>query len=715
MRSSALHHLAPSARCILSFGMLLQLAALPAGATDYLWFGSDKNLGGAGTWGGSNQPKNGRWRLDANSDRIADTTSDLPWTGAWPALDFPTARAVFGGTGGKVTIARWQTLQANALLFATDGFTIAPGNSSSQLELVGKTPTITVEAATATIGARLTGTAGLSKQGNGMLILTGANTYEGPTAIGAGVLSARNAGALGSSANTAATTVAAGATLELSGGVTLANAGTLVLRGAGTGTGALRSVGGDNTWSGNLALGADATFYSGTAGRTLKINSDYDANRTVTLGASTLTVDGPGDTWFNANLGVAGDTGGLVKDGAGTLTLYGYVTRYTGETKVNAGALDLVVGPFSDGYHGINGALTIGKGGGSATAAGSVSVHLKSNSYADQLSPTSAVTIHSDGILNVGSSTGLGSLTLNGGQVAIASGQTLSPARAITAAPNGARRTASITGGSLALATGGTTFDVARDLTLGSDLTITSQLTGAGGLTKNGAGILTLGTANTYTGETKVTAGVLAVNGSLARGSTVTVGTGATLAGTGRVFGPAIVSGRLSPGAFASDGASRIGTLTTAEQTWNGGAGYVWQIDHALGRAGTNWDRLALTGGLTIGATPAAPFTLQVIGLDSSGAVGTLAGFSNRSSYSWSLLTATTITGFEAGAFRVDSAAFAAANPLGGGSFSLARNGNSLDLVFTPVPEPATYALVLGVITIGFAGVRRWRRRDGAA
>ncbi len=68
----------------------------------------------------------------------------------------------------------------------------------------------------------------------------------------------------------------------------------------------------------------------------------------------------------------------------------------------------------------------------------------------------------------------------------------------------------------------------------------------SGGLTKNGAGVLTLQGANTYAGATVVNGGALRVDGSLAS-SAVTVAGGA-LSGNGVVTGPVnVTSGALAP------------------------------------------------------------------------------------------------------------------------------------------------------------------------
>ena len=235
------------------------------------------------------------------------------------------------------------------------------------------------------------------------------------------------------------------------------------------------------------------------------------------------------------------------------------------------------------------------------------------------------------------------------------------------------------------------------------------------GLTKTTDGLVTLTRANTYTGATRILGGTLVLNGAIRRDSAVTVARGATFAGIGTTNNaPITLDGTISPGAVSATGVSDIGILTTGAQTWNAGGSYVWQIADAAGAAGTGWDLLRLGGPLTVAATAADPFKLQLIGLGADGGTGVIAGFDNTRSYVWSLLTTSAIAGLTADSVSIDSTWFAAGNPLAGGTFSLARNGTSLDLVFTPVPEPATYALALGIGTFLLVAVRR-RAPPGSA
>ena len=124
--------------------------------------------------------------------------------------------------------------------------------------------------------------------------------------------------------------------------------------------------------------------------------------------------------------------------------------------------------------------------------------------------------------------------------------------------------------------------------TAGNNVTVAQNLlhdpllgmTADGGLTKSGAGTLTLSGANSYSGPTNVTAGLLQVNGSLAAASAVTVGGSGILGGIGTIGGTVNVAagGHLAPG---STGA--IGTLTTGSLTLNSGS----VLDYILGTPGS--------------------------------------------------------------------------------------------------------------------------------
>ena len=110
------------------------------------------------------------------------------------------------------------------------------------------------------------------------------------------------------------------------------------------------------------------------------------------------------------------------------------------------------------------------------------------------------------------------------------------------------------TAGNSEIQGGGLIFD-----SNGFNVSATNVFDGPGGLTKNGAGTLTLTAINTFTGETQVNGGILEVNGALSTGGVVT-NVGATLSGFGIINGDLLsVGGKLSPG---GNGGLDVGDLT---------------------------------------------------------------------------------------------------------------------------------------------------------
>ena len=139
---------------------------------------------------------------------------------------------------------------------------------------------------------------------------------------------------------------------------------------------------------------------------------------------------------------------------------------------------------------------------------------------------------------------------------------------------------------------GGATIDTqAFNASVASPLLAASGSTG--GLTKVGAGTLTLTAANTYAGPTTVSAGTLRVNGSTLATGTVLVPAGGTLGGNGST-GTVTVAGTITAGASATT----TGTLTTAAESWNASGGYTAKVTDTTGTAN---DKLVMSG-LTVAA-----------------------------------------------------------------------------------------------------------------
>jgi autotransporter-associated beta strand protein len=124
-------------------------------------------------------------------------------------------------------------------------------------------------------------------------------------------------------------------------------------------------------------------------------------------------------------------------------------------------------------------------------------------------------------------------------------------------------------------------------------LTPTAVVSGAGGLTVQGPGTLTLWANNSYSGPTTVLGGTLVVNG-FQTNSPITVNAGGTLAGIGSV-GPLLVKGgTVAPGPVGGG----TGTLTATAANFSMGGRLVIQAF-----PNGTFDRLNVTGPLILGGT----------------------------------------------------------------------------------------------------------------
>jgi len=263
------------------------------------------------------------------------------------------------------------------------------------------------------------------------------------------------------------------------------------------------------------------------------------------------------------------------------------------------------------------------------------------------------------------------------------------------------------------LAAGGTstlTLDVTEKRS--TWLTTLQEVAGGGtlALVKTGTGVQVLDGVNTYTGPTTVSAGALVINGRLGN-TAVTVGSGAALGGSGTIAGPTTIqsAATLAPGAS-------VGTLSFGgDLTWNGNGNYNWQMLSGTGSAGASdsWDLVNVTGTLAIAATNANPFRVNLWSLSgvSPDVSGSAANFDPAQNYTWKIASAAGgISGFAADKFVVTTSATNGTdgftNALGGGTFSIARSGNDLNLVFTAGGGPS-------VITINVASGTQTQTQAG--
>jgi autotransporter-associated beta strand protein len=251
-------------------------------------------------------------------------------------------------------------------------------------------------------------------------------------------------------------------------------------------------------------------------------------------------------------------------------------------------------------------------------------------------------------------------------------------------------------------------------------------------LVKEGAGTLTFTGANTYTGGTVITDGVLAAHhgdgsnvvdalGSGAvtlNGGALHVGDGLTFANIlnfgangGKLGGNATFSSPLTLGAnvILAPGNSP-GVLTFASGlTANDGLITEIEINGAANNPGVTADLIVANGpGLDLGTLSAGGYTLKIISLtllggDVPGAVDDLGAFA-----SWTIFQSTNLTGFipDGSQFTIDATGFVTP-----GTFSLTQSGNNLVLNFVAVPEPSTYALMLVGLGTAALGYRRRHSR----
>lgn len=211
------------------------------------------------------------------ADTLLSTAAN--WTGdALPAFD-GTTHAFFGEGGATATVDTAASLYG--LTFnATNDFTVDSGAGTLTLGAGGVTaaiPDTTSRAYTLTADTTLSANQpwtvttnqagvttlavegavrngndpfGITKTGNGILVLSGDNSYDGTTYVNEGTLTIAHDNALGSTSG--ATIIADGAWMEMKGGITVAEAVTLPSDPSTRNAGGLRVTGGSNVWSGKI-------------------------------------------------------------------------------------------------------------------------------------------------------------------------------------------------------------------------------------------------------------------------------------------------------------------------------------------------------------------------------------------------------------------------------------------------------------------------------
>ncbi|KAB2658097.1 hypothetical protein F9K94_07830 [Brucella tritici] len=248
-----------------------------------------------------------------------------------------SADANLGAASGSVTMAGGTTLDLANSVTMDRAFTL---NGDA---------TIQADEGTSTISKVISGDGGLTKTGEGTLVLDSVNTYKGNTSINDGVLQVGSDDNLGDASSKLSFN---GGELQITGSgfksdrdVTLqAGGGTIdtlltspELSGNITGTGGLTKVGegqlilsGDNTYSGGTSIEQGTLQIGGNDGLTGSITGNIENNGTLIFNRDTLTYGGD----------IAG-SGSLEQTGLGTTILTGSAIIDGGTTIDNGGTLQI--------------------------------------------------------------------------------------------------------------------------------------------------------------------------------------------------------------------------------------------------------------------------------------------------------------------------------------------------------------------------------------
>ena len=393
-------------------------------------------------------------------------------------------------------------------------------NLGSNLLVTGINGLSTTVSGTINDGGLSGGTgASLVKVGGGTLILSGANTYTGLTAVLEGKLQLGDGGTTGSILGNVITH----AVFAINRSDTHTFGGLIVGDGSfeqmGPGTAILTAnnayFGGTTISSGTLQLGDGGTSGSILGG--VLNNGMLAVNRSDSLTLS----------------GVISGTGALQQNGTGTTILTADNT-YGGGTTINAGTLQL------------------GNGGTSGSIAGDVVNNgtfainrFDTYTFAGVISGTGSFAHIGPGTtILTAANTYSGGTAINGGVLGVAADANLGAATGGLALDGGTLQFLSgfATNCTVALNAGGGTFD-----TNGNVATLAGAIGGTGGLTKVGVGTLIVPGTNTYSGTTNVNAGTLLVNGSIASSSSLTVNAGAWWAALGPCRQPPSTAARWRP------------------------------------------------------------------------------------------------------------------------------------------------------------------------
>ena len=475
---------------------------------------------------------------------------------------------------------------------ATTLSTTAPNNPT----------TLSITTGTATQSGLVFGSGAVDISGGGILVLSDAsNSYMGGTTVTGGTLSISANGDLGNSSGgvtldggtleTITDTVISSRNFSLGAGGATLNSGTGFgdFEGNFSGTGGLTITGSNNDieLDGNLTYASATTISNGglvlygtitqTSGTTISSGSYLQIEVNGSL-AGNVTNDGELDFNHDANFtfaGIISGSGDLNQNGPGTLTLTG-INTYSGATIVASGA-ELIIGAagsITSSDVTINGAgslvlggnKTIGSLAGSSGSTVALGTHTLtvgapgSTTYAGTITSTSSagsliIQGANTTLILTGSNVYTGSTTINSGILVIAGSQgNISNSSGVNLANSGAvfeivnnqtiSNLSGVSGSTVDLSAIDGNFNLTEGTATSTEfdgvIEVTNDFSGdtSNGLVKVGSGTLTLTGANTYSGDTTISAGTLVADntsGSATGTGSVAISNGGTLGGTGAI------------------------------------------------------------------------------------------------------------------------------------------------------------------------------------
>jgi len=500
------------------------------------------------------------------------------------------------------------------------------GNATNTLTLAGA-PTIVVgglaTGMVANISAEITGASSFSKSGAGVLELSGSNSMTGNVVVGA------NGGSL----------VVSGSLNSLAGNFWC-------------------SLGTSFTLNGGSIIDSTSASYSG-AGTGVTLNGNININsgtftRSSATGSSGLGVNGA-TTWIQS--------GGNVTLNGGGLTGTGFATAVT----VSGGNLSIATLWNLSGASGSgNGTTLTVSGTGLVNVTGTGALNYSTNGN----NPQSTVNLNTGGTLIVHSIVVGG--TTSSGQVLNFNGGTLTAGATNASFLNSSGNlTANVRDGGAKIDTAGFNISVAQALvhsTIGGDSATD------GGLTKIGAGSLTVSGGNTYTGTTTVSAGslIIAIGGAINTSSGITVSNGATINNASGIT--------ITPALTLEEGSALV---TSAASSAFGPTTFSF-----TGNLSDGWTAIALTNTAGSGLIKGGAFTMTLSGI-TAGTYNLTSGSGFSGSFASMNINGNPLTASGSDWFGTN---------IGGFNYTYTNAANQL--LIGVYPEPAAWILTLIGLTV---------------